>query len=106
MALIRVTPEDLRGVAAQFKSSHDEAQAMIQKLSGTITNLDANWDGIASNRFYQNFELWKGKMAEFTGLLDEINHALIEIAQRFEQADMQTGAGGGAGYAGQRPTPF
>lgn len=93
MALIRVTPEELRSVAGQFKSSHDEAQSMIQRLASTVTNLDASWDGMASQRFYQNFELWQRKMGEFTGLLDEIGHALVEIAERFEQADMQTGAG-------------
>ncbi|HLO03566.1 MAG TPA: WXG100 family type VII secretion target [Symbiobacteriaceae bacterium] len=101
MALIRVTPEDLRGVAGQFKGSHDEAQAMIQKLASTVSNLDANWDGMASQRFYQNFELWQRKMGEFTGLLDEISHALTEIAERFEQADMQTGGAS----AGGRYTP-
>jgi WXG100 family type VII secretion target len=106
MALIRVTPEDLRSVAGQFKSSHDEAQAMIQKLSTTVHSLDQNWDGIASQRFYQNFELWQRKMSEFTGLLDEINHALVQIAERFEQADLQSGvAGGGGGGGFQQPTP-
>lgn len=105
MATIRITPEELRSVATQFKSSHDDAQAMIQRLSSTVDGLNASWDGIASNRFYQNFELWRGKMTEFTGLLDEINHALVEIAERFEQADMQTGVGGGTAY-GPRPTPI
>lgn len=105
MATIRITPEEIRGAASQFKASHDEAQTMIQKLSTTVDGLNANWDGIASNRFYQNFELWRGRMAEFTGLLDEINHALVEIAERFEQADMQTAGSGGTAY-GPRPTPI
>jgi WXG100 family type VII secretion target len=94
MARILVTPEELRTVAGQFKSSHDEATTMIQKLDGTIKSLDANWDGVSSQRFYQNFELWQRKMIEFTGLLDEINHQLLQIAERFEQADQQTTSGG------------
>jgi WXG100 family type VII secretion target len=104
MATIRVTPEELRSVASQFKASHDESTAMVQKLSGTIKNLDASWDGMASQRFYQHFEMWYKKMNEFTVLLDEINRSLLEVADRFEQADQQGATAPATG--GPSPTQF
>lgn len=87
MARILVTPEELRSVAAQFKRSSDESNTMIQNLSVTVRNLDQSWDGLSSQKFYQDYEQWHQGMVRFVALLDDIQKQLLFIAQRFEEAD-------------------
>ncbi|MFO7171885.1 MAG: WXG100 family type VII secretion target [Bacillota bacterium] len=87
MARIQVNPEELRAVAAQFRKSSEESNAMVQTLSTAVRNLDNNWDGLSSEKFYQDFEQWRQEMIHFVAVLDQIHQQLMAIAQRFEEAD-------------------
>lgn len=87
MAKILVTPEELRGVAAQFRQSSGESSAMVQRLAQQINQLQQNWAGVSSQRFYQQFQEWQKSMQQFVLLLDDINKQMLVIAERFQQAD-------------------
>lgn len=87
MTKILVTPEEVRGVAADFKGASDESNAMVQKLSGKIHNLHQNWAGMSSQKFFTDFETWQKQMQGFVGMLDDINKQMLMIAERFERAD-------------------
>ncbi|HYG60784.1 MAG TPA: WXG100 family type VII secretion target [Symbiobacteriaceae bacterium] len=84
---IRITPEQVRTVARQFKSSSDQSQDMVNKLNTQVNAMGADWEGLTKEQFYQQFTEWKGRMEQFVVLLDDINKQLIAIATRFENAD-------------------
>lgn len=84
---IKITPEEVRSVAAQFKDSSAQSDQMVQKLNTTMKNLQQNWAGASSQHFYQQFEQWTTTMKQFVTLLDDINKQLLQVADRFEQAD-------------------
>ncbi|HEY3367379.1 MAG TPA: WXG100 family type VII secretion target [Symbiobacteriaceae bacterium] len=90
MAKILITPEEVRGVAAQFKSAGEESHAMVQKLAGTVNTMQQNWAGMTSQKFYADYEHWQQSMNQFVVVLNEINQQLMVIAERFERADSPT----------------
>lgn len=84
---IKITPEQVRSVAGQFKSSSDLSLEMVNKLTTTMKAMEPEWEGLTKEQFYQQFTDWQVKMREFVGLLDNINKQLVAIAVRFEAAD-------------------
>lgn len=87
MARIRITPDQVRGVAQQFKSASGESQGMVQKLQSAINSLESEWEGMTKQRFYQEFQQWQQTMSQFVELLNGIGQQLDAIAARFEAAD-------------------
>jgi WXG100 family type VII secretion target len=87
MARILVTPEEIRDVAGQFKQKSDDSSAMVQSLTATVNKLDAGWDGLSSQKFMGDFQNWQKGMQQYVVQLDEIHNVLMNIAQRFEEAD-------------------
>lgn len=85
--LIKITPETVRGVAAEFKSSSAQSQEIVTKLTSQINSMQGDWEGLTKEQFYQQFQEWQVKMREFVGVLDHINQQLVAIANRFEAAD-------------------
>jgi WXG100 family type VII secretion target len=49
--------------------------------------MQAEWEGMTSQKFYGDFQQWKTTMTQFVSLLNEIGGQLDNIATRFEQAD-------------------
>ncbi|MDF2628852.1 MAG: type secretion protein EsxA [Symbiobacteriaceae bacterium] len=85
--LIRITPEQVRMVAGEFKSSSVQSQEIVTKLTSQINGMQGEWDGLTKEQFYTQFQEWQVKMREFVGVLDHINQQLVAIANRFEAAD-------------------
>ena len=84
---IKITPEQVRAVAMHFKTSSDQSQDMVNKLTNQIVSMEHEWEGLTKEQFYQHFVEWKAKMNEFVLVLDNINKQLVTIAGRFEAAD-------------------
>lgn len=84
---IKVTPQQLRAAASQFKSSSQQSQEMINRLNQQITSMQSDWAGMSAQKFYNDFQQWKSTMTQFVTLLNEIGGQLEAIATRFEQAD-------------------
>ena len=89
MVKILVTPEEVRNVATQFKQKSQQSQEMVSSLESTIGNLQAQWEGMTSQRFYQQYAEWKGTMTQFVEMLNQIGLELDAIAERFAAADQQ-----------------
>lgn len=87
MSKILVTPEELRSVAGQFQQSSSESSAMVQRLTQQISQLQQNWAGVSSQRFFQDFQQWQKSMQQFVVLLEDINKQMLVIAERFQRAD-------------------
>jgi WXG100 family type VII secretion target len=89
MTQIVVSPERLESVARTFDSKKTETESMIRSLRSTMDSLDADWDGVAQQKFYGEWNEMIPKMNQFTDLLGEISSELRRIAQVFREADEQ-----------------
>jgi len=87
MVNIVVAPERLEEVAGVFEQKRSDTEAMIQSLKSTMDTLDAEWDGVAQNKFYNEWNEMIPKMSQFTDLLQEIAGELRHIAQTFREVD-------------------
>ena len=87
MAMILVTSQKIRGVAdslgqlnKQFKTKEEELQTKEQALCQM-------WEGQAQQAFRMAFERDNKQMDAFYGLINRYVQVLLEIAQRYEQAE-------------------
>jgi WXG100 family type VII secretion target len=87
MTQIVVSPERLEAVARTFDGKKTETENMINTLRSTMNALDAEWDGVAQNKFYSEWNEMIPKMNQVTGLLGEIASELRRIAQVFRETD-------------------
>ncbi len=87
MTQIVVSPARLEAVAHTFDGKKTETEAMINTLRSTMDGLDAEWDGVAQNKFYAEWNEMIPKMNQFTNLLGEIASELRRIAQVFRETD-------------------
>ncbi len=84
---IKISPDQVRAVAQQFRAASQESEEMVLRLNTTIRALEPDWEGMTKEHFYHQFTEWKTRMTQFVGLLDEINRQLVAIAAKFEEAD-------------------
>lgn len=87
MTTIVVAPERLETVAHTFDQKKSETETMIQSLKSTMDSLNADWDGVAQNKFYTEWNNMIPNMNQFTNLLGEIASELRRIAQVFRETD-------------------
>jgi len=87
MARIKVTPEQVREVAGQFKQASQQSQEMVSRLQSTMGSLQPEWEGLTQQRFYGEYEQWRTSMNQFIQLLQSIGQQLDAIAARFAAAD-------------------
>lgn len=87
MTQIVVSPERLNAVASTFDGKKTETENMINTLRSTMDGLDAEWDGVAQNKFYAEWNEMIPKMNQFTNLLGEISSELRRIAVVFRETD-------------------
>lgn len=87
MTQIVVSPERLEAVARTFEDKKSETESMINALKSTMAALDSEWDGVAQNKFYTQWNEMIPKMVQFTNLLGEIASELRRIAQVFRETD-------------------
>lgn len=87
MARIKVAPEQVKGVANQFKQASQQSQDMVSRLGQQMQSLQPDWEGMTQQRFYGEYEQWKNQMQQFTQMLNSIGQQLDTIADRFAAAD-------------------
>jgi WXG100 family type VII secretion target len=90
---IAIAPEQVRSVAAQFKSKSQESEAMVQQLGSGVSGLQSQWEGMAAQRFMSDFEQWKVNMKRYAELLNSIGLDLERIANALEATDQQLAGG-------------
>jgi WXG100 family type VII secretion target len=87
MTQIVVSPERLESVASTFDAKKSETENIISALQSTMNGLDAEWDGVAQNKFYTQWNETIPQMTQFTNLLGDIASELRRIAQVFRETD-------------------
>ncbi|MBM3710318.1 MAG: WXG100 family type VII secretion target [Actinobacteria bacterium] len=86
---ITITPDQLRGVASQFKQKSQETLLIKNQLDSSLKVLQNHWLGKTSQKFYEDFETWKQHMQNHIELLNSIGLELDRIASIIETADQK-----------------
>lgn len=89
MARIKISPDQVRSVAGQFRSKSQESGTMAQQLTSAVKGMEAEWEGMAAQRFYGDFTQWQQQMNKYVELLSGIATELDRIANTIEQTDQQ-----------------
>jgi WXG100 family type VII secretion target len=87
MARILINPDEVDAVAKEFQAKREQSQQLINSLDARINGHEGHWDGMTKQRFFQDFQEAKKNMNNFVQLLDNISHALTQIATKFRQTD-------------------
>ena len=87
--LIKITPEEVARVAAEFAKQRAEAEQQINMLQQRISALEPRWDGMTSQQFMADFDMAKQMMKEYLDRHQIVEDWLKKIAQRFTDADQQ-----------------
>jgi WXG100 family type VII secretion target len=90
MPEIRISPEQLRGVATQLDSHRQEADGLLASATTIVHNLQGEWRGMAQIDYTQIFDdevpVMRARVAE---ILNGLANELRRIAQTFEEVDQQ-----------------
>ncbi|MBE6047618.1 MAG: WXG100 family type VII secretion target [Clostridium sp.] len=88
MANIRFSPEEVSGISSRIVASKESVESEVQTLQSTIDELCDGWDGVASDKYRDEFaELKSQVMDKFVTMLDELHAQLDSISEAMQQAD-------------------
>lgn len=90
MSDFQVTPSVLRSNADQLSELNARFKSSIDSLVTSESALNAMWDGEANDAFHGAFMTDKGKMDEFSHLIEQYTERLRQIAIRYEQTEQNT----------------
>ena len=92
MALIQVTPEELRADGNSFKQYGEEIQAIVAKCDRLKNKLLDEWKGSSSNAFMNQYDQLHPSMENFYKVVGEIGAQVNSIADTVEQTDQDIAA--------------
>lgn len=84
---ISISPEQVDTVANQFKQSGEQSQQLVASLTQAIQGMEGQWEGMAKQRFFQEFQEAGRQMQTFVQTLNTISQELTAIAQKFRAID-------------------
>ena len=87
MAQLRVTPEQLRGRASEYRTQGEQVQEVITKLDSLINTLESEWEGISASRYISQYSDLRPSFVSMQQLITELASALDQEANKFEAAD-------------------
>ena len=77
--VLKVTPEELRTTATQFKTNMQKMQVAYLQMSDAVRNLDTSWNGEASEQFKEQFKNMYDNLSKseqkMTDAADELTRA-------------------------------
>ena len=87
MAMIQVTSAKLKTPAQELQNLNGQFKNKSQELSGKEQALCQMWEGKAKDAFHAAYTKDVQQVEVFTQLIGQYVQALLEIAQRYEQAE-------------------
>lgn len=87
MAMIHVTSQRLRSAAENLQGLNGQFKTKAGELAGKEQSLCQMWEGQAKNTFHTAFDRDSQQMEIFYNLINQYVQALLEIAERYEQAE-------------------
>ena len=84
---IRITPDQMRGRANQYRTEADTVNGVINKMDSLLSQLQAEWEGAASESYAARYQELKPGFMKAEELIREIASALDATARIVEETD-------------------
>lgn len=89
MAVISVTPEELRTQANVYVVAKDEIESAVQKVNSMNSTIQQEWKGAAFEAYLAQYDQLYKNVQQFEELLVSINQQLIKYADTVQERDTQ-----------------
>ena len=89
---IRITPDQMRERAGQYRNEADTVNQVISSMDTLLSNLQAEWEGAASESYAARYEELKPGFQKAEELIREIAAALDSTANIVETTDSDIAA--------------
>ena len=86
---IRITPDQMRTRAGEFRTEGNNFQDCITKMQGLIRTLQEEWEGQASQGFAAQFEALAPSFNKVRELIEDIGGQLDATAAAAESLDQE-----------------
>ncbi len=84
---IRITPDQMRDKATQYRAQADTVNDVIKKLDTLLSQLQSEWEGSASESYAARYQELKPGFQKAEALIREIAAALDSTANIVEETD-------------------
>lgn len=84
---IRITPDQMRERANQYRTEADNVNGVIRKMDSLLQMLQDEWEGAASESYALRYEELKPAFQNAEELIREIAQALDSTAKIVEDTD-------------------
>lgn len=84
---IRVTPEQMRERASQYRAEADTVNGVISKMDSLLQALQSEWEGSSSEAYAARYQELKPGFVKAEELIREIAAALDSTASIIEETD-------------------
>lgn len=84
---IRITPDQMRERAGQYRSEADVVNGVIAKMDSLLQQLQGEWEGSASESYAARYQELKPSFMKAEELIREIASALDSTAKIVEETD-------------------
>lgn len=84
---IRISPAEMRNRATQYSQEAEAVKGVISNMDRLLTDLQAEWEGSASEAYATRYAELKPGFQEAEQLIRDIAKALNTIADTMENAD-------------------
>lgn len=84
---IRITPEQMRGRATEYRVEADTVNGVITKMDNLLQSLMEEWEGSASESYATRYKELEPGFKKAEELIREIATALDSTAQIVEETD-------------------
>ena len=84
---IRITPDQMRGRANEYRAEADTVNGVINKMDQLLSQLQSEWEGAASESYAARYQELKPGFVKAEELIREIAAALDSTARIIEETD-------------------
>ena len=84
---IRITPDQMRGTASEYRTQASNVESVITKLDNLLQNLQGEWEGQASESYASRYQQLRPGFVKAQELINEIASALDSTANIVEETD-------------------
>jgi len=86
---IRITPDQMRTRATEFRTEGQNFEDVITKMQNLINTLQEEWEGEASRKFAEQFDALRPSFVEVRNLIDHIGGQFDGTADALENLDRE-----------------
>lgn len=89
MPVIRISPEELDQVVAQFRQHVSDFESHLATMQSQIASLEGNWEGMAQQAFSTLMERWTRDYSDMLSVLNNVNQLLSVASSSFREGDQE-----------------